>query len=164
MDLIKPEVGLIFWMIVSFTIVFLILRRAAWKPILTALRDREMSIDDALNAAEKAKLEMEQLKIDNEKIVAKAREERDKLIKDARDAKDKLLEEARIKAEEETQRMIKTARENIKNERDAALEDLKIQVANLSVDIAEKILKQKLSGEISQKELIDSYLKDFKLN
>lgn len=164
MELIKPATGLIFWMIISFGIVFFILRKAAWKPILNALRDREDSIEEALQAAEKAKMEMEQLKVDNEKIIADARHERDRLIKEAKEAKDKLLEEAKIQAAEETKKMLGNAREIIKNERDAALEEIKLKITDLSVNIAEKILQQKLKSEFSQKELIDGYLQDIKMN
>ena len=164
MELIKPEVGLLFWMVLSFSIVFFILKKAAWKPVLTALKDRETNIENALSAADKAKKEMEQLKADNDRIIAKARKERDQLIKDAREAKDKMIEEAKAKAVEEANKLIANARQNIQQEKEAALEQIKIQVASLSIEIAEKILEKELSSKGVQNELIEDYLKDIRIN
>ncbi|MBN1181018.1 MAG: F0F1 ATP synthase subunit B [Bacteroidales bacterium] len=164
MELIKPEVGLLFWMVLSFSIVFFILKKAAWKPVLTALKDRESTIENALSAADKAKKEMEQLQADNQRIIDKARKERDQLIKEAREAKDKMMEEARTRAMEEANKLIATARQNIQQEKEAAIEQIKVQVANLSVEIAEKILEKELSSKVLQDKLIEDYMKDLRIN
>ncbi|MGL4598761.1 MAG: F0F1 ATP synthase subunit B [Bacteroidia bacterium] len=164
MDLITPGIGLVFWMTLVFLIVLFILKKFAWKPILNMIKEREESIDSALKSAEKAKAEMAALKSDNERIVAEARQERDRLLKEARDMKDSIVAEAKTKAKEETDKMLSIARESIQNEKMAAITDLKNQVATLSIDIAEKILKRELSAENKQKELIGDLMKDVKMN
>ena len=122
------------------------------------------SFADALNAAKKAKDEIADLKSDNEKILAQARAERDMMLKEARDAKDAIINEAKGKATTEAERLIAIARESIKNEKMAAITELKNQVATLSVEIAEKIMKQQLANDDKQKSLIADLLKDAKLN
>ncbi len=164
MELVKPDFGLIFWMLLSFGILVFLLTKFAWKPILKALKDREQSIEDSLRSAEKARQEMANLKADNEKLLAEARNERDKILKEAREAKDNIINEARSKASEEADRLIKIARETIYNEKMAAITDLKNQVANLSIEIAEKVIRQQLSTDEKQKALVAEMLKDVKLN
>lgn len=164
MDLIKPELGLLFWMVVSFLIVFFLLKKFAWTPILQMLKERETSIETALQSAEKAKLEMARLQANNEQLIQEAKAERDAILKAARDAKDQMIAEAKTKATEEADRLIKIARENINNEKMAAITDLKNQVANLSVEIAEKLIKVELANKESQKDLINKYLEEAKLN
>ena len=164
MNLVTPDIGLLFWMLVSFGIVLFLLKKFAWKPILATLNERETSIADALNAAKKAKDEIADLKSDNEKILAQARAERDMMLKEARDAKDAIINEAKGKATTEAERLIAIARESIKNEKMAAITELKNQVATLSVEIAEKIMKQQLANDDKQKSLIADLLKDAKLN
>ncbi|UPT68793.1 MAG: F0F1 ATP synthase subunit B [Sphingobacteriales bacterium JAD_PAG50586_3] len=164
MDLIKPELGLLFWMVVSFLLVFFLLKKFAWTPILEMLKERETSIENALQAAEKAKLEMARLQANNEQLIQEAKAERDAILKSARDAKEMMISEAKAKATEEADRLIKIARENINNEKMAAITDLKNQVANLSVEIAEKLIKVELSNKESQKDLINKYLEEAKLN
>ncbi len=164
MELVKPDFGLVFWMIISFGIVFFLLRKYAWKPILNSLKERETSISDALNAAMKAKEEMANLKSDNEKLLAEARNERDIILKEARQAKDSIISEARNKATEEADRLLKIARENIQNEKMAAITDLKNQVANLSIEISERLMRTQLAEEERQKKLIADMLKDVKMN
>lgn len=164
MELVKPAFGLIFWMVIWFLIIFFILKKFAWPVILKALDDREKSIADALNSAKKAKDEMMNLKSDNEKLLAEARNERDKILKEARDAKDSIINEAKSKATEEADRLVKIARENIQNEKMAAITDLKNQVANLSIEIAEKVIRQQLGNDDKQKALVGELLKDVKLN
>jgi F-type H+-transporting ATPase subunit b len=159
-----PETGLLIWMMITFLIVLILLRKFAWKPILKMIKDREDSIDSALKSAENAKLEMQSLKSDNEKILAQARNERDTMMKEARDMKDAIVGEAKGKAKEEADKILSAAREAIQNEKMAAITELKNQVALLSVDIAEKILKRELSDENKQKDLIGDLLKDTKLN
>jgi F-type H+-transporting ATPase subunit b len=164
MDLVKPAIGLIFWMTLSFGIVLFILGKYAWKPILKALRDREGSIQDALDTAKRTKEEMVALKADNEKLLMQARAERDLMLKEARDTKDVIIAEAKVKASAEGNKMIKSAREAINTEKNAAIAELKSQVATLSVEIAEKILRHELANDDKQKALMTDLLKDVNLN
>jgi F-type H+-transporting ATPase subunit b len=164
MELLKPAYGLIIWMLLSFGILFWLLKKYAWPVILTALDDREKSIADALDAARKAKEEMKALKSDNERILADARNERDKLLKEARETKDAMISDAKSKAQVEVDRLLKQARESIITEKNAAINDIKNQVASLSIEIAEKILKQELDSPEKQKKLISDMLKDINLN
>lgn len=164
MELVKPDFGLVFWMTVSFLIVVFILRKFAWGPILTSLKERETSINDALNSAKKAKEEVANMKAENERILQEARNERDKMLKEARDTKDAIVSEARSKAQVEGDRIITIARETIQNEKLAAITELKNQVATLSIDIAEKVIRQQLAGDDKQKALVNDLLKDVKLN
>jgi F-type H+-transporting ATPase subunit b len=164
MQLLLPDPGLFIWMIVTFLIVLMLLRKFAWKPILKMIRDREDSIEGALKSAEKAKDEMRSLQADNEKILAQARNERDIMLKEAREMKDNIVGEAKGKAKEEADKILASAREAIQNEKMAAITELKNQVALLSVEIAEKILKRELSDENKQRDLIGDLLKDTKLN
>ncbi len=164
MQLVTPSVGLFFWMFLTFGIVMFVLKKFAWKPILNILKERDDSIEAAIKSADIARQEMAQLKADNEKIMAEAKVERDNLLKEAKDLKDKIIGEARDKAAEEAAKMMETARENLKAEKDAALNEIKGQIATLSVQVAEKILKQKLGDQKEQKELMNDYLKDLKLN
>ena len=164
MELITPGIGLLFWMLLSFSLVLIILKKFAWKPILGALKDRQNSIEQALQAADRAKEQMVKLQSDNERILAEARLERDKLIKEAREMKDQIINDARLKAGEEGNKMIEAARQAIQNERIAAVEQIRQTVANLSVDIAQKLLLKQLEDEKSQKELIEKVLNQTKLN
>ncbi|MFM7016689.1 MAG: F0F1 ATP synthase subunit B [Bacteroidota bacterium] len=164
MELVKPEFGLVFWMTVSFLIVVFILRKFAWGPILSSLKERETSIEDALNAAKKAKDEVANMKAENEQLLKQARNERDMMLKEARDTKDAIVNEARAKAQTEADRMIATARETIQNEKMAAITELKNQVATLSIEIAEKVIRQQLANDDKQKALVNDLLKDVKLN
>ncbi|MDP4207410.1 MAG: F0F1 ATP synthase subunit B [Bacteroidota bacterium] len=164
MELITPGFGLLFWMIISFLIVWAILKKYAWKPILNALKNREKSIENALHSAEKVKAEMEKLQADNQKLLAEARVERDRILRDAREMKDRIIEEAKILAQTEGKKQIDAARESILNEKKAALKEIKDVVAVLSLQVAEKMLREKLSGEASQGEYIDKLLNEIKLN
>lgn len=164
MGLISPDYGLLFWMLLAFSAVLIILKKYAWKPILTALKEREKSIEGALKSAERAKAEMAKLQADNEKILAEARLERDKLIKEARQMKDKIVEEAKVLAQVEAQKMIEAARMSINSEKKAAIKEIKDQVAELSIKIAEKLIKDKLADNSKQGEYIDKLLNNIKLN
>ena len=158
MELVKPSIGLIFWMIISFSIILFLLKKFAWKPILGMIKEREESIESALAAAENAKLEMKALQANNERILVQARAERDQLLKDARDIREQMIAEAKGLATKEGERLLKSARENIQNEKMAAITELKNQVASLSIDIAE------LSSDEKQKSLVNTFLKDINLN
>jgi len=164
MDLITPGFGLIFWQTLIFLVVLFVLGKFAWKPILKALQDREESIDEALKSAEKAKEDMANLKADNEKLIAEAKQERDMMLKDAsrigEELKDKAKEDAKVIGD----KMIEDARSTIESEKDDALKQIKNQVAELSLLITEKLLKKNLSDDKSQQELIKRYMKDIKLN
>lgn len=164
MELVTPGIGLIFWQLVTFIIVLFLLSKFAWKPIMNALRERETSIENALSAAEKAKLEMQGLKAENEKLLAEARMERDKILKEASDAANALVETAKQKANEEGSRMIAQARESIENEKRAAITEVKNMAAALSVDIAERILRKELSNPQAQQELAKEYINEVTLN
>jgi F-type H+-transporting ATPase subunit b len=164
MDLVTPGIGLIFWTAVVFLILLFILKRFAWKPINNAVKNRENSIRSALNAADKAREEMKKLQADNERILKEAKAERDTLMKEAREVKDKIITEAKEKADSEARKLIDLARINIQNEKASAITEIKGQMAILSVEIAEKILREKLKNDKESQELIDKLIKDIKLN
>lgn len=164
MELLTPHTGTVIWMLISFLTVFLILKKFAWKPILRALKSRDESIEEALLSADKARDEMAMLKADNEKILAEAKLERDRIIKEARELKDEIINEARSKAVEEADKLIASARVSIKNEKTAAVKEIKEQIADFSVLIAEKLLQEKLEQDVQQKDLISKYLHDIKIN
>ena len=164
MELVTPEIGLIFWTTVVFSLLLLVLKKYAWKPILSAVDERNKSIEDALKAADKAKEEMLSLNADNERILMEAKKERDILLKEGREIKDNIIAEAKDKAKIESDKILITAKEQINNEKMKAITELKNQVAEMSIDIAEKILKSELSDKNKQKELIAEALKSNKLN
>jgi F-type H+-transporting ATPase subunit b len=163
MELVSPDFGTLFWMLIFFSLVLFILKKFAWKPILNSLKNREKSIEDALLSAEKAKEEMAKLKSDNERILADARKERDLLMKEARVMKDKIIADAQDQAQQEAQKIVEAARLSIENEKKSAINDMKTQIAILSVSIAEKIIKEKLDTS-KQSDLINNLLKDVKLS
>ncbi len=164
MDLIKPEIGLIFWTALTFAILLFVLRKFAWKPILGAVGDREDSIRKALAEAENARKEMQNLQADNERILKEARAEREAMLKDARDMKNKIVSDAKELAQVEADKMIQQAQATIESEKKAAVTDIKNQVANLSLEIAEKVIKEQLSNKDKQLQLVESMLGDIKLN
>jgi F-type H+-transporting ATPase subunit b len=164
MGLVSPNPGTLFWMLLIFGIVFYVLKRFAWKPILNALKERENSIRDALNSADLARKQIEDLRADQDVLRAKSLKDKDLILKEARDIKDKIISEAREKASLEGAKMIAQIREQIENEKLSALNDIRLQVADLSVQIAEKILQEKLESTPSQEQLIHSQLEGFKLN
>lgn len=164
MDLVKPEIGLIVWTTLSFLILLFILRKFAWKPILNAVSTREDSIKNALAAAEAAKREMENLTADNEKLVKEARLERDSMMKEARELKAKMIADAKDEAKAEADKMIVNAQAAIQSEKKAAIADIKQQVASLSVEIAEKVVKDELSNKDKQLKLVADMLGDATLN
>ena len=158
------SVGLFFWQSLLFIALILLLKKFAWGPILTAVEEREEGIKDALEAAEKAKAEMQALNADNERILAGARIERDVLLKEAREMKDKIVNEAKDQANTEADKILISAKEQINNEKMKAITELKNQVADMSIDIAEKILKSELSDKNKQNELVSEALKINELN
>ena len=164
MDLIKPELGLIFWTTLSFVILLFILGKFAWKPILKSVNDRESSIKDALAEAENARKEMQNLQADNERILKEARAEREAMLKEAREVKDKIVSEAKEQAKAEGDKLLEQARTAIESEKKAAMADIKTQVADLSVAIAEKVIKEQLTGSDKHMKFVDDMLGDLKLN
>ncbi|MEI7524309.1 MAG: F0F1 ATP synthase subunit B [Mariniphaga sp.] len=164
MGLVMPEFGLFFWMLISFSILLIILKRFAWGPILQMLSEREKFIEDALKSAENAKEEMVNLQTGNEKILKKAILEREMIIKEARELKTSIVNEARHEASVEANKVMEHAKAAIERERAAAIEEIKNMIANFSVDIAEKILKEKLADDSRQKELIQNYIDQINLN
>ncbi|MDG2173648.1 MAG: F0F1 ATP synthase subunit B [Flavobacteriaceae bacterium] len=163
MDLITPDVGLLFWTLVSFIILYLILRKFAWGPILAAVKEREESIKAALDAADNAKKEMENLKADNEKILNEAKTERETMLKEAREMKSKLISDAENEAKAKAKTMVEAAKTAIQNEKNSAMNELKNTVVDLSVGIAEKLISEELADKDKQLKMIEEILDDSKL-
>lgn len=158
------SLGLFFWQTLLFVVLVIFLKKYAWKPILSAVEDREEGIKNALASAEKAKAEMESLNADNERVLLEAKQERDKLLKEARETKDSIIKEAKEKANVEADRLMSSAKEQIANEKMKAITELKNTVASLSIDIAEKVLKSELKDKSSQEKFIETTLKETELN
>jgi len=156
--------GTVIWSSIAFLVVAFILAKMAWKPILASIKERETSIDDALKSADKAREEMSNLQASNEALLKEARAERDGMLKEARETKDRILSEAKSKATDEYRSIVDSAKETIETEKQAALTEIKQQVANLSIDIAEKIIKQELESNEKQKELIAKTIAESNLN
>jgi F-type H+-transporting ATPase subunit b len=164
MKLVTPDFGLVIWMSLTFLTVLFLLSKFAWKPILKMIKDREESIEGALQSAEKAKQEMVRLQSNNENLLREAQLEREAMLKAARDAKDAMIHEAKATAKAEADRMISLAREAINNEKQAAVTELKNQVAQLSLQVAEKLIREQLSSDEKQKELANKLVAELKLN
>ena len=158
------SIGLFFWQILLFLLLFFLLKKFAWKPILNAVNEREDGIKNALAEADNARKEMENLKSDNEKILKEARAERDAMMKDAREIKESMISEAKEEAKAQGTKLIEQAKSTIQNEKLAAITDLKNEVADLSISIAEKVMQQELSSEGKQAALVEKMLGDIKLN
>ncbi len=158
------EYGLFFWQVLIFVGLILVLKKFAWKPILDAVNEREEGIRNALVAAENAKKEMADLKADNQRILQEARMERDAMLKDAREMKDKMIADSKIDAQAQGLKMIEQAKAAIESEKNAAMAELKTQVSSLSLEIAEKLLKDELSNKEAQTKLVEKMLGDVKLN
>ena len=164
MDLVTPSLGLMIWTSLVFIILMVLLSKFAWKPILKAVGERESKIDEALKAADNAKMEMAKLKSENADMRKEALAERDALLKEAREIKDQIVADAKGAAKEASEKIITTAREEIKAEKVAAMSEIKNQVAVLSIEIAEKIVKEQLSSDGKQKALVDYLIDDVNLN
>ena len=156
--------GLFFWQALILAVLLLLLAKFAWKPIMTSITEREQGIKNALESAENARKEMQNLQADNQRILQEARAERDAMLKDAREMKEKMVADAKSEAQAQGQKMIEQAKAAIENEKNAAMADLKSQVATLSLSIAEKVLKDELSNKESQTKLVEKMLGDVKLN
>jgi len=164
MDIVQPAIGLIFWTLISFIILLVILGKFAWKPILGAVTERERSIEEALSKAEAAKDEMARLTGENEELLKQARAERDLILREAKHVKDQIIGEAKDAAQKEGARMIEKARIEIDNQTAIAMAGVKEQVASLSIEIAEKILRKQFEDKQKQEDLVEDLLKKVKLN
>jgi F-type H+-transporting ATPase subunit b len=158
------SIGLFFWQTVLFVGLIFLLKKFAWKPILNAVNEREEKIQSALKAAEEAEKKMQALNNESEALLKQAREERDQILKEARAARETIIAEAKAKATAEADKIIAQSRETINNEKMAAITELKNQVAVLSIEIAEKILKEQMSGDTKQKAMVENLLKEVNLN
>ena len=156
--------GLFVWQTLLFLLLLFLLRKFAWKPILNAVKEREEGIQEALKSAENARKEMQNLTADNERILKEARNQREEILKEARSMREQMIEEAKGEAQLEADKLIAKAKEGFETEKLAAIADLKSQVADISVGIAEKLVKDELSSKDKQVKLIDTMLKDVKLN
>jgi F-type H+-transporting ATPase subunit b len=164
MDLLTPGPGLVIWQAFIFLLLIFLLAKLAWKPILGSLKEREQSIQQALDSAEQAKKEMTNLKAENESLLREAREERDKILKTAREAANRIHDQAQVDAKKNADKLIDDAKAIIQTEKNAALRDVKAQVAAFSLEVAEKLIKKNLSDDKAQKDLAEAYIKELKLN
>ena len=164
MSLLTPHLGFFVWTLVAFIIVLLLLRKFAWKPILKSLNERESNIADSIATAEKVRAEMAQMKSENEALLAKAREERAQMLKEARDTKDKIIGEAKEQAKVEANKIITDAQAAIQQQKMAALTDVKNQVGNLVIEVAEKVLRRELGNKAQQETYIKELTDEVKLN
>ena len=164
MDLLLPGFGLIFWTLLAFIVVFLILKKFAWKPILSSLKERETTIADSLATAEKVRAEMAQMKSENEALLAKAREERGLMLKEARDTKERIISEAKEQAKVEANKIITDAQAAIEQQKMAALTDVKNQIGLLVIEVSEKVLRRELANKADQEKHIKQLADEVKLN
>jgi len=164
MDLLTPELGLFFWTLIAFLAVFFILRKFAWKPILSTLNEREKGIADSIATAERVKNEMSQLKSENEKLMAQAREERTQMLKEAKEMKDRIINEAKEQAKLEAGKIMTDAQLQIQQQKMAALTEVKNEIGNLAVEVAGKILRKQLSAADGQDAYMKMLAEDIKLN
>ncbi len=158
--MLTPDIGLIFWTTIAFALLFFILSKYAWKPILGAINSREEGIRNSLASAEQARKEMQNLTADNERILKEARIERDSLLKDAREIKENIIAEAKGEAQQQAAKVIEQAKQTIEAEKQAAISELKSQVAELSIGIAEKVVRNELSDKNRQIKLVEEMLKE----
>lgn len=164
MELLLPGLGLVFWTLLAFLVVFYILKKFAWKPILESLKERETGIATSIASAETMKAEMAALKSENETVLAQARDERAKIIKEAKDVSDKMIADAKEKARGEFDRIVSEAQAAITQQKNAALIDVKNQVGNLVIEVAEKVLRRELSDKAVQENYIKELAEGVKLN
>lgn len=164
MNLVTPDFGLLFWMVLSFAILLFILKKFAWKPVLKMIKEREESIAKQLDSAKAAKEQMEQLTAENEKIMRQARAEREEMLRDAKATKDKIVAEAQDAAKIEADKIIAAARAEIQAEKDAAMAELSEKVGQISIEIAEKILRRELSTETKQGDYMKKLVASISLN
>lgn len=158
MNLVTPGLGLIFWQTLVFLVLLFLLTKVAWKPILGMLAAREKGIEEALQSAEKARRDMQNLKSENEKLLAAARQERDQMLRDAQAAGTRIVEEARAEAKKRADADLDAARKEIETSKAKAMAEIKNLVADLSVNIAEKLIGEKLNNDGAQRQLVDRFM------
>ncbi|MBX2951884.1 MAG: F0F1 ATP synthase subunit B [Leadbetterella sp.] len=163
-SLLSPSPGLVIWQLIVFGILVFILRKFAWKPIIDGLKEREGEIEGALRMAEETRAEMAKLKSDNDRLIAEARKERDEIIKEAKEASNRMIAEAKEGAQTQSTKILEDARATISHERDVMLAQVKKDVAGLSLEIAEKVLRKELSDKAAQQSYVDTLVADAKLN
>lgn len=164
MGLVTPGLGLLIWMSIAFLIVVFLLKKFAWKPILTSLSEREHKIDDALRAAERAEQRMKEIESQNQNLLAEAAKEREAILKAAREYAEKYKADEMAKVSEQGAKMLEEARQTIHNEKMRAVTDIKNEVGKLSIEIAEKLLRENLNTEAKQNENIQRLLNDVSIN
>lgn len=164
MELLTPDLGLIFWQLVVFGLLFFVLAKFAWKPIIASLHEREESIESALALAAKTREEMVELKAGNEKLLVEARAERDGILKAAKEASDKMIADAKAEAQKAASAEIEKARVAFEQEKASAVASIRKETAALSLEIAEKILRNQLADRSAQEKLVTDLLSDAKLN
>jgi F-type H+-transporting ATPase subunit b len=164
MDLLIPAFGLFFWTALAFLIVLFLLKKFAWKPILSALDERERGIADSLTSAEKVRSEMSMMKSEHESLLNQAREERTLLLKDAKETRDKIVNEAKDAAKEEANKIMMEARQQIEFQKNAAIIDVKNQIGTLVIDVAEKVLRKELANKDEQNNYIKTLAEQIRLN
>ncbi|MFM7661578.1 MAG: F0F1 ATP synthase subunit B [Bacteroidota bacterium] len=164
MDLVTPDLGLLFWTGLVFCLLLFVLTKFAWKPILKMVNEREQKISEALDLAEKTKAEMQAMQSENEALLKEARAQRDSMLKDAKNVSDKMIEEAKEKAKSEAQKIVNSAKDSINSEKLQAMNELKTHVAGLSLEIAEKIIRTELSSDDKQKALAEKMADDINMN
>ncbi|MBC8320981.1 MAG: F0F1 ATP synthase subunit B [Bacteroidetes bacterium] len=164
MSLINPGFGLVIWMTLAFGILLYVLAKYAWPAIISSLKEREKSIEDALLSAEKAREEMEKMKLGNEELIREAQDERDNILKEARALKEKFINDAKEKAQVTADSIVENARESIESEKKAAMVEIKNIITTYSIDIAEKILREELKDKKKQKAYVEKLLSETSLN
>lgn len=164
MQLVTPDIGTLFWMLLSFSIVLIILKKFAWKPILKMLKDRENNIDHALKSAKETKLEVEKLKAENEKLMRETHIKAEIMITEAKELSDKIIEDSKLAAEAESDKIIRETQKTIQNEHKAAINQIKKEIAEFSIQISEKILSEELNHTELQEKYINKLVNDINLN
>lgn len=163
-SVIRPEPGMLVWTTLIFLIFWFIIGKFAFKPIGEALKNRENTIQSALDEAKRTKIEMEQLKSENDKILAEAREERSKMLKEAKETKEAIISEAKGKAKDEAQKIVAGAMNEIENQKKAAITELKNMAGLMAIDIAEKVIRKDLKDNAEQQSYVNSLINEIKLN
>jgi F-type H+-transporting ATPase subunit b len=164
MDLLTPELGLFFWTLIAFLVVLFLLKKFAWKPILSSLGDREKGIAESIATAERVKAEMGQPKAENEKLLAQAREERTTMLKEAKEMKDRIINEAKDQAKTEANKIIADAQQQITQQKNAALTEVKNEIGSMAIEVAGRILRKQLSAAEGQEAYMKMLAEDIKLN
>jgi F-type H+-transporting ATPase subunit b len=160
MDLLNPSFGLLFWTLLAFLVVFFLLRKFAWGPILQSLSEREKTIAESLTTAERVKAEMAQMKSENEALLVQAREERAQMLKEAKETKDKIINDAKEQAKIEANKIFADANQALENQKMAALTDVKNQIGNMVIEVSEKVIRKELSNKADQETYIRTLASD----